>query len=385
ALIAEGIEEPAELLTLLELGVEYGQGFLFAKPQPTLPTISGDLIEYLRAAYQRRLYHSKQYPVNMRIGNLARAEHPCMPSVTVAELELHFKKDEALLGIPVVDEGQPVGLVMREKLFMHLGQQYGFSLFHNRPIENIMDRAPLIVDSHAPLEEVAQLAMARTDARLYDHIIVTLNCAYSGVVTIRDLLESLAKQGIQQAMQANPLTNLPGNTMIQSEVELLIASQGDFTFLYLDIDNFKAYNDVYGFARGDAVLQFLADLLRTTFLQPEIQEPFIGHLGGDDFIVVTHDRLSKTVLIQLLADFDLAVPEYYDDADRQRGSISAINRTGSEEAFPLMTLSVAIVTEQNGPFENYRGLVKRATEVKQICKKDRKSCYHFDRRCKTNL
>ena len=380
SVIAEGIEEPAELLAVLELGVEYGQGFLFAKPQPIIPRIPDDLVEYLRSAQQQRVSRVQRYPVNTRVGSLARAIPPCPPSMLVSELEKRFIDDEGLLGVPIVKEGIPVGLVMRDKLFTQLGRRYGYSLFHHRTVDIVMDTHPMAVESYLPLEEVAQIAARRQGTRLYDHVLVTLQGSYTGVVTVRDLLESLARQGIQNATQANPLTGLPGNPMIQGEIERVISGPEAYAILYLDLDNFKAYNDTYGFDRGDAILRFFADLLRRTFLQPALPEPFVGHLGGDDFIVVVHGLIPEAILDQLIRDFDTNVPQYYEDEDRQRGFVYAINRKGEEDIFPLISLSVAVLTSKDGPFDSYPIVAKRVSEIKQVCKLERGSCYRYDLR-----
>jgi diguanylate cyclase (GGDEF)-like protein len=243
-----------------------------------------------------------------------------------------------------------------------------------------MDSRPLIVDFHDSLEEVSLAAMRRSNAHVYDHIMVTLQGMYCGVITVHDLLERIAEQGIRYAQQANPLTGLPGNALIRYQIERAAHSDKSFAVLYLDLDNFKVYNDVYGFDRGDEVLKLLAEVIQSIFGDPSADEAFIGHLGGDDFVVVVDGDVTDETLKKLLDTFDTKIPEYYDDDDRQRGYMYAANRRGEMERFAFVSLSVAVVTEENGPFDSYHAIAKHASEVKKRCKCQPGSCFFFDRR-----
>ena len=178
---------------------------------------------------------------------------------------------------------------------------------------------------------------------------------------------------------ANP-TSMPGNVMIQQEIESMLGNGDPFTVLYLDLDNIKAYNDVYGFDRGDEVLVFTAELLQEAFPPQPIADPFIGHIGGDDFVVVIPTACPDARLHALLDDFDRRIRRHYSEVHRQQGQIEAVNRRGEVEQFPFISLSIAVITAENGPFENYHEVAKRATEVKKACKMTRGSCAVRDRR-----
>ncbi|HEY3377599.1 MAG TPA: GGDEF domain-containing protein [Armatimonadota bacterium] len=385
SLIAEGIEQQAELLTLLDLGVEYGQGFLLGMPEPAPAPPAADIVEQLQASYRRRLHNRLQNIATMKVGNYCRSKVPYDAKTPCHRVEKLFSDDEALMGIPIVDDGKPVGLVMREKFYTRLGQQYGYSLFQNRPISAIMDMSPLIVDFQDPLEVVAQAATQRSRPLLYDNIIVTINGQYFGVITVMDLLECITEQGIKNATYANPLTGLPGNIIIEREIDRVIHIAEHFSVLYIDLDNFKAYNDAYGFSRGDEILKVTAELLLGTFTKDRFPSPFVGHLGGDDFVVVL-DTLPPGELLQEFADtFDRKILTYYDEVHRQQQGITARNRRGELESFPFMSISIAVVTSENGPFENFHALAKRSTEVKKLCKAIQGSCCVFDRRRDNDL
>ena len=149
-----------------------------------------------------------------------------------------------------------------------------------------MDTNFLQVDVNTPIHMVAKLAMMRDSNRLYDFITITKDGQYFGIVTVKELLEKTMEIEINVAKHMNPLTELPGNVLIEQQLQHCIDSLEGYGVLYLDLDNFKPYNDVYGFEKGDQVLMHLADILKG-IVSPN---DFIGHIGGDDFIVVDSVR-----------------------------------------------------------------------------------------------
>lgn len=379
-LIAEGIEQGAELQTLLDLGVEYGQGFLLGRPQSTLSLPPEIVVEKIRANRKRGLAKRLQHAVTARVGDYCRAKEPCSPLTPCHRIDELFTADDALMGIPIVDDGKPVGLVMREKFYTSLGKQYGYSLFHNRPISSIMDTHPLMVDFHDPLELVAHAATQRDKLWLYDNILVTLNARYFGTITVMDLLERITEQGIKNATYANPLSGLPGNVIIDREIDRLLHQAETYAVLYIDLDNFKAYNDVYGFKRGDEIIKMTADLLQEIFSSAVLPEAFIGHIGGDDFVVTTECNVPETLLKGFTNRFDHKILTYYDDEHRRQGYITSYNRHGELEQFPFVSVSVAVVRNDNANFSSNHAIAKRAAEIKKACKAMQGSCYLYDRR-----
>jgi diguanylate cyclase (GGDEF)-like protein len=380
SLIAEGIETEAELLTLLDLGLEYGQGFFLSRPEITINTPPPDLVERLQASYRRRLEKRLDHITTLKVGDISCSKESYPSHTPCHQIETLFSKDEALMGIPIVDDGRPVGLVMREKFYTHLGKQYGYSLFHSRSVSAIMDAAPLIVNFQEPIEAVAQAATQRGQVSLYDHIMVTIQDRYYGVVTIMDLLSRITDQGIKYATYSNPLTGLPGNVIIEREIERILNTADHFSILYFDLDNFKAYNDVYGFNRGDEVLKFTAELLQETFNCANFPNAFVGHIGGDDYVVVLDETAPESVLEDFINTFNQKILTYYDEEHIVTGCLNTHNRRGEMDTFPIMSISIAVVTEENGPFRSYHTLAKRTAEIKTRCKTVQGSCYIFDRR-----
>ncbi|WP_035065316.1 GGDEF domain-containing response regulator [Nitratidesulfovibrio termitidis] len=186
-----------------------------------------------------------------------------------------------------------------------------------------------------------------------------------------------------RALDASPLTRLPGNTSIIKFIQGLIDRRMDFALAYADLDNFKAFNDKYGFSRGDEVLMLTARLLATTVREVRGQPAFVGHVGGDDFVFVTPVDEAEDACRRVVGSFDAIVPGFYDADDRTRGAIVAHDRQGQVRSFPLMAVSIAVVCNQPSTglsLAHYGEASYRASQVKKLAKDRTGSCYVFDRR-----
>lgn len=147
----------------------------------------------------------------------------------------------------------------------------------------------------------------------------------------------------ERSLDANPLTRLPGNRVIDQEVELRIAREEAFAHLYIDLDNFKAYGDRYGYKEGSNVIAEVGDLIRRVLRVHGSDHDFVGHIGGDDYVVLTDEERAEGIAREMVAEFDQLVPQFYSAEDRQAGCFVARDRFGVERTFPLMTISIAIV------------------------------------------
>ncbi|MBN2407639.1 MAG: response regulator [Elusimicrobia bacterium] len=182
----------------------------------------------------------------------------------------------------------------------------------------------------------------------------------------------------QRTLSANPLTHLPGNVSIVNAVYRKLNNKEKFAFMYIDIDNFKGYNDAYGFESGDKVIRFTADVIKNCVSQKD----FIGHIGGDDFIVVCGIGDERKTAERIMISFDSKIKEYYNAEDRKRGYIISKNRKGDVEHFPLMTVSIGVVTNDKEGMNHYGKIVEVAAEMKKFAKmkKPSKSSVEYDRR-----
>jgi len=178
----------------------------------------------------------------------------------------------------------------------------------------------------------------------------------------------------------SPLTGLPGNIRVQEEIRRRVGEDQPFALLYADLDHFKAYNDHYGFVRGDRAIQALARVITETVHELIGPSGFVGHVGGDDFVMIVPPEEAEAVAAHLVGRFDTEAPNLYDSLDAERGTIEVKDRQGNLRRFPLLTLSVGIATTTNRRFTHYGEAVAVATEMKQFAKRETGSSYAVDRR-----
>ncbi len=167
---------------------------------------------------------------------------------------------------------------------------------------------------------------------------------------------------------ANPLTGLPGNPSIDEEVRRRLSKNEHFVLLMLDVDSFKAFNDHNGYARGDEAIRTLARILVDKTQQHGGPDDFVGHIGGDDFVVLTRPDRAERLAEEIVAEFDAASPGLYDPADRERGHVEVLNRRHVIERFPLMSLTVALVSTERYKIGHQAELVDKAQELKTLGK-----------------
>ncbi|HTX56224.1 MAG TPA: response regulator [Candidatus Acidoferrales bacterium] len=178
----------------------------------------------------------------------------------------------------------------------------------------------------------------------------------------------------------SPLTRLPGNLAIEAELRRRIETREAFSVIYLDLDNFKAFNDVYGFTHGDEAIQLLARITVDIVRRRGTMNDFVGHIGGDDFIVVTTPDRAEEVAKEIIVDFDRDIRNLYSAKDLRAGYIETRDRRGALNRFPIMTLSMAIVTNDREQLSNYAQVGEAAAELKRYAKSIAGSVYVKDKR-----
>jgi diguanylate cyclase (GGDEF)-like protein len=183
---------------------------------------------------------------------------------------------------------------------------------------------------------------------------------------------------------ANPLSRLPGNYSIMKEIQARIDDERFFAVGYVDLDYFKSYNDKYGFLRGDEILKMTARLLTNAIRNLNSPEAFVGHVGGDDFVFIIPPDNVDSVCNEVIKNFDLIVGNFYDEDDRIRGYIDSTNRKGGKERFPIMTISIAVVTTEYRPVKHIGQIGAIAAEMKKRVKAMDGSCYLKDLRGSKN-
>jgi diguanylate cyclase (GGDEF)-like protein len=299
--------------------------------------------------------------------------------------------------ILVADDDPALCLLLRETL-----QDAGYSVLiannGDQLVRMAQDHVPdlLLVDLMMPLmdgfEAIRQLRNDTRTAHL-PMIILTARSASAEVVTgfesgaddyiVKpydiDVLLARIRSHLRRASQRpvrNPLTGLPGNVLLQAELERRLAGGQPFALIYIDLDNFKAFNDAYGFARGDRAIHMLASVL-SAVAPPD---DFLGHIGGDDFAILHYGGDSEGLCRKIIASFDARVHELYDTVDLQRGFLRAVDRHGTSRQFGLLSLSISVVNSQGQQFSSVDEISKVAAELKGAAKSVSGSSYVIDRR-----
>ena len=181
--------------------------------------------------------------------------------------------------------------------------------------------------------------------------------------------------------RVSPLTGLPGNVQIQTELKKRLLRKEPFQVLYLDLDNFKAYNDVYGFLKGDEIIKFTAKTIVKNLHALEDSDVFIGHIGGDDFVAIVDEHVDHDEICQnIIAEFDKEILKYFNDIDIERGYIEVLNRKGIAEDFPLTSISIGVVVADKKRFANTLEISEIGAQVKHLAKTMMGSSYVIDRR-----
>ncbi|SFC37933.1 diguanylate cyclase (GGDEF) domain-containing protein [Marinospirillum celere] len=358
--IAEGVETLAELEVLQELGIELVQGYYFSRPQ-SQPV--SELSINLPGT------HSPQSPLinqEEQAKALLCKVRCIQPDMSVAEAVEIFRQDEELFSLPVVDhQNRPRGLLLRNQLMSTLLRPFGQELNYRKPVSNLMHDQPLIVEAELSLEEVSQQIIDRRREHLDDDFIITCWGKYLGIGQVVDLLRTMTELKVRNARQANPLTLLPGNGPIQETLDTWLQRRQPLVVCYLDLDNFKVFNDTYGYALGDELLKSLASSLQKS-LHPH--EDFIGHIGGDDFVAICRSWDWQERMLRVLHDFSHHSLEFYSEEDRAAGGIHADDRFGVRRFFSFVGVSIAALSTKGRDGVNAHMLAADVSHLKHFAK-----------------
>ncbi|WP_342365970.1 GGDEF domain-containing protein [Pseudoalteromonas sp. S16_S37] len=366
SVIAEGIERVEELVLLEKLGIVNAQGFLLAYPQSE-PVIDLD------ASQWSALNLKPQVPSNehsMSIGWLAMAQNAIHQCTQCKDAHKSFELDKKLMSLAVVnDNREPIGLLHRDQLTEVFAAPYGHALYAKKSVMELMDKQPLVVDENAQLDQVSQ-QITEQEFDIRRHIIITRESKYLGLAPLRDILKHITEEKIRHAQHANPLTMLPGNVAINEAIETRLRKQSGFSLAYIDLNHFKQFNDLYGYASGDSVIKLLAEV---TVQACENSPCFVGHIGGDDFMVVFDGDDAQQLCHQIISEFEQQSKAFFTPEHVKSGGYWATNREGQKQFVPLLTLSIGLVRPDLESCKNSHQVAALATDAKKEAKRYRNS------------
>jgi len=328
--ITEGVETEREYATLRKIGVEMLQGYYFCRPTAVPPiTIASKLF--------RKEMRSYEEDDSLAVESLIKPAVSVPASAKVLEVGDLFTSTPELESVVVVHETEVLGLVIRREFMNLYASLYGKELYGKQPILRFINRNVMQFDKRLPLEEASYRLTTALDIHTEEFIILD-GCCLAGKGRLIDMLHEITKLQINRARHANPLTMLPGNVPIQEQLQKLFRQQIPFTVCYFDLDNFKPFNDFFGFARGDQVIRFLSELLVANIND---QVDFIGHIGGDDFVAIFRSHNWQDTVERILDQFDQSIGGLYN------GHIGCVitttDREGQQRQYGQMTLSVGAV------------------------------------------
>ena len=377
--IAEGIETDAELLMIRDLGVVYGQGYKIARPHAhPATTLSTDLRNLLRhngvAVYPHENGRGHKMLTALKLLRSVKAVAPEVHNNRIYEM---FNNDPTLEVIPVVSNGIPVGLITRANLIDRFARPYLRELHGKKSCTLFMDANPLITDKNTALHALSQIIVDADRHHLFNGFIITDNGRYMGMGNAHDLMREITQMQINAARYANPLTLLPGNVPIDEHIDRLLENGTRFSACYIDLDHFKPYNDVYGYRKGDDMLRLTGKIL-SGHCDP--QKDFVGHIGGDDFIILFQSEDWEQRCRAIIDAFVAAVPDFYCTEDRKRGGYISEDRRGKQVFHTLATISLGLVKVEPGHYGSHHQIAAATADAKKQAKKIPGNSLFIDRR-----
>lgn len=355
--VAEGIETAEELRWCRELGADLGQGYLLGRPQASFADP-----QRCRTLFSTELHNEIS---SEQVEALLLEVAAVSPQQTVAQAAALFQSDSQLQSLPVVEQGRPVGLICRADLQALLAQPFGRALYEKKSLASVMNRLPVVVEISATLEEVSQRVADDEHNAASWFFIICRQGEYCGLGSVRALLKQISERKLQLARYANPLTLLPGNVPIYQRIDKLLRRKANFAVAYLDLNHFKPYNDSYGYSKGDAVLLLVAELLQ----QHSSSQSFVGHIGGDDFVLIAEPNECEMLCRQVVQLFAKRIALYYRQEDLRLGGITALSRNGDSRFYPLLSLAVGIAHPDPAQCFSHHDVAALSAAAKQEAKR----------------
>ncbi len=366
--IAEGVETEAELRVVKDIGIALGQGYFIARPSPTPPLLAST--ETSRIINSSNIAVFPKAELNQRSPTTAYKlltyVEPAHPETLNDHLFERFTLNPALRIIPVVKNGKPLGLINRYQFIDRFAKPYQRELMGKKPCDGLIPADPLLVEKNMPIQELSHF-LAEADSRHFaDGFIITENGRYIGVASGQDLLRELTQMQLEAARYANPLTLLPGNVPINEHIERLLHANSSFVACYCDLDHFKPFNDTYSYRKGDEMIQLTGRILNWAC---DPKQDFIGHIGGDDFILLLQSRDWKTRCEQALRSFEQAASLMFKEEHLSAGGYSSEGRDGTVRFHPLSSLSIGAIQVAPGQFLSHHEVSAAMTDAKKMAKK----------------
>lgn len=373
-LVVEGVEHARDLAILRDLGCQYAQGYLLGRPNATPDKHLGEhargILESRKIAVMPASTHRTDRSVTAASLTLS------IPTVTAADcceqVARIFTDNPDAHAIAVLESGKPVGLINRRRFADRYGQPFHRELFGRRSCTMFMHPGALTVDQHTPIDALVEVLLGEDQHYLQDGFVITDGEQYLGLATGESLVRAVTERRVEAARHANPLTFLPGNIPITEHIRRLLNAKTPFSAAYFDLNDFKPFNDLYGYWRGDEMIKLVASVIAT---HSEPQHDFVGHVGGDDFVALfqSDDWLRRCE--NIVREFNTKARALFDQEQLDIGGIEGEDRRGLRTFFPLTTISVGVVAIQGGAPITPESVASAAASAKKQAKGQRNGLY----------
>ena len=366
SLVAEGIETADDLRVVRDLGLNLGQGYFMGRPQAQpREHIDAQAAEVLRDQRVSVMPSLRTASVAGRLREIHTRRAPTVGSQTLHDdVAVLFELHADLHALAIVDDGLPIGLIDRRQFMERYAKRYFKELYGAKPCVTFANLSPRLIERDHDTEDLIGILTSQDQRYLTEGFIVTENGRYVGLGTGDQLVRTVTESRIEAARHANPLTFLPGNIPITEHIERLLTSGGEFVACYGDLNNFKPFNDHYGYWRGDEMIRLMA---KFSVSHCDAQRDFVGHVGGDDFILLFQSDDWEQRCERLVESFNEQAASLYDEAGRTLGGIEAEDRHGVMRFFPFTSLSIGAVRVRKGQFRTAE-LVANAAAAKHGAK-----------------
>lgn len=366
-LIAEGIETEDDLRVLRDLGIPYGQGYFLGRPallpREQIETTALEVMQDRRVAVFPELRRASK---GGSLSRLAVLEAPAVGLTTTNdELAAVFLAHTTLHAVALIDGSRPVGIINRASFMNEYSKLYYREVWGRKPCMAHANLEPRLIERDHNVDELVGILTSDDQRYLADGFIVTDNGRYEGMGTGEQLVRSVTETRIEAARHANPLTFLPGNIPISQHIERLLNSGVEFVACYADLNNFKPFNDQYGYWRGDEMIRLVA---RLALAHCDPRRDFVGHVGGDDFIILYQSTDWQAQCTHFITEFAERAVELFDESARKAGGIHAEDRFGVARFFPLTTISIGAVKIKRDEYSSAEQVASIAARAKHDAK-----------------
>lgn len=367
-LIAEGIETEKQLSLVRDQGIALGQGYFLGRPQEALvQTLAAAAMAAIADDSATLVTHSSFLgPRGITADRLLISAPYTSPNTLNSELFDLFQANPNIHALPVVENGTPVGLINRRDFIEQYSRKFQRELLGNKPCSKLMNCQPKVLERSANIDQMIEMLTSADQRFLADGIIITENQKYLGVGTGEQLVRAVTEQRLEAARHANPLTFLPGNIPISQHIDKLLKSGRRFYTAYCDLNHFKPFNDQYGYWRGDEMIRMLSKVLLASV---DNSIDFVGHVGGDDFIMIFQSDNAVERCQKAIDVFNAKAQTLFDQEEITRGGIESEDRSGNMGFFPLTTLSIGVAKINPQLFKNSEDVANRAALAKRYAKK----------------